>query len=392
MKIADIVLKSLKEQARSIWILLLTLSMGPFFIFVYFLIIETSKPQYNILLINNDEGVEVAETNINHGGIFIDYFKSLKSDTVAMPFKIETIEDQLSGIERVKKRKSDALIIINSSFSSAIEKQKNNDNTSAPGIEIFGDLTSTNYLISAIWANEALNQYIINATNSKRIIEVKETALGISGRINDFDMIVPGILIVSIIMLMFTASIAFVAEVENKTIMRLKLSKLSAIEFLGGISIVQLLVGLTSIILTLITAIILGFNYSGSVLIMIAIAAITSLSIIAFSLVIAALTRSANEVLVVGNFPIFLFMFFTGAAFPLRSEPIFSVAGYPITLQGFMSPSHAISALNKTLIMNMDMVSIIPEITAILILTIIYFIIGAAIFKHRHLKLRKRSL
>jgi len=57
-----------------------------------------------------------------------------------------------------------------------------------------------------------------------------------------------------------------------------------------------------------------------------------------------------------------------------------------------MSPSHAISALNKTLIMNMDIISIIPEITAILILTIIYFIIGAAIFKHRHLKLGKRSL
>lgn len=392
MKITDIILKNLKEQARSIWILLLTLSMGPFFIFVYFLIIETSKPQYNILIINNDEGAVVEESNINHGSNFIDYFKGLKSDTAVVPFNVETVADAPSGIDRVKKRKSDALIIISRSFSNAIESKKTNDSTSAPGIEIFGDLTSTNYLISAVWANEALNQYIINATNSKQIIEVKETALGISARINEFDMVVPGILIVSVIMLMFTASIAFVAEVENKTIMRLKLSRLSAIEFLGGISIVQLLVGLTSIILTLITAIFLGFNYSGSVLIMIVIAAITSLSIIAFSLIIAALTRSANEVLVVGNFPIFLFMFFTGAAFPLRSEPLFSITGYPITLQGFMSPSHAISALNKTLIMNMDMDSIIPEITAILILTIVYFIIGAAIFKHRHLKLGKRSL
>ena len=104
-------------------------------------------------------------------------------------------------------------------------------------------------------------------------------------------------------------------------------------------------------------------------MIMIVVAAITSLSIIAFSLIIAALTKSANEVLVVGNFPMFLFMFFTGAAFPLKSQPLFSIAGYPVSLQGFMSPSHAISALNKTLIMDMDISDIIPEITAILILT-----------------------
>ena len=107
--------------------------------------------------------------------------------------------------------------------------------------------------------------------------------------------------------------------------------------------------------------------------IMIFIASLTSLSIIAFSLIIAAITKSANEVLVVGNFPMFLFMFFTGAAFPLKSEALFSIAGYPINIQGLMTPTHAISALNKTLIMNMDLSSIIPEIISIIVLTLIYF-------------------
>jgi ABC-2 type transport system permease protein len=248
-------------------------------------------------------------------------------------------------------------------------------------------LTSTNYLISAIWANEVINQYILQATNSKRIVEVKETAIGISASISNFDMIVPGILIVSLIMLMFTASIAFVSDVEHKTIIRLKLSKLSSMEFLGGISIVQLLVGIVSILLTLLTAIFLGFNYTGSLLIMIFVAGITCLSIISFSLIIAALTKSANEVLVVGNFPMFLFMFFTGAAFPLKSDALFTIAGYQVNIQGLMTPTHAISALNKTLIMNMDISSILPEIIAIGILTFVYFIIGAIIFNYRHLKL-----
>jgi hypothetical protein len=80
-------------------------------------------------------------------------------------------------------------------------------------------------------------------------------------------------------------------------------------------------------------------------------------------------------------------MFFTGAAFPLNSDALFTIAGYPVNIQGLLSPTHAISALNKTLIMNMGLKSILPEIISIIILTILYFIIGAIIFKQRHLKL-----
>jgi len=387
MKTISIIIKSLKEQIRSYWVLLLSLSMGPFFIFVYFLIIETSKPQYNILIVNKDKGVLVNGQHINHGNYLTALFRSSKIDTLVIPFTVEETSDQISGIERIKNKKADALIIISDSFSQALYKRKLNDSTVVAKVEFIGDLTSTNYLISAVWANEMINEYTTKTTQSKRIVEVKETALGTSASISNFDIIVPGILIVSLIMLMFTASIAFVSEVENKTILRLKLSKISTFAFVGGVSVVQLLVGILSVLMTLMTAIFLGFHYSGSLLIMISIASLTSLSIISFSLIIAAITKSANEVLVVGNFPMFLFMFFTGAAFPLKSDTLFTIAGYPINIQGLLSPTHAISALNKTLVMNMGIKSIFPEIISIVVITILYFLIGALIFKQRHLKL-----
>lgn len=385
MKTFHLIIKSFKEQLRSYWLLLLSLCMGPFFMFVYFLIIETWQPNYKILIVNNDKGVLDNNPKVNHGKILSTWFENPLLDTLIAPFTIEEISNREKGIERLKSKKADALIVIPDFFSSEIEKRKKDDSTAMPGIEIFGDLSSTNYLLSAVWANEMITEYILGATGSRRIFEVKETALGSSGSMDYFNMIVPGILIVSLIMLMFTASIAFVTEVENKTILRLKLSKLSALGFLGGISAVQLLVGLVSAILTLLTAFLLGFNYEGSLFIMIIILSLTTLSIIAFSLIIAAVTKSAGEVLVVGNFPMFLFMFFTGAAFPMKSDALFSIAGYPITIQGLMTPTHAISALNKTLVMNMNFTSIIPEIIAIIILTLVYFLIGAVIFKKRHL-------
>lgn len=156
--------------------------------------------------------------------------------------------------------------------------------------------------------------------------------------------------------------------------------------FLGGITLVQALVGIASVLLTLLVALALGFHYNGSLWVLIFIAVITSLSIIAFSLIIAGITKSATEVLVVGNFPMFLFMFFTSAAFPMKSEPWFTIAGYGIGFPGLMTPSHAISALNKIFVMNSGFRSIWPEIISILLLTVIYFLIGAWIYNRRHLR------
>jgi hypothetical protein len=348
---------------------------------------ETSEPKYTLLIANKDKGLSSDDNKVNLGDSLTSFFNSIKNDTIQIPLIVRQTDDKFTAIGEIKNKKADALMVIDDFFSQKLQQRKLNDTTALPGIEFIGDLTSPGYLVSVVWANEIVNEYALKFTGSKRIIGVRETALGTSATASGFDMIVPGILIVSIIMLMFTASIAFVSEVENKTIMRLKMSKITVFEFLTGISVVQLLVGIVSVMLTLLTAVLLGFNYSGSITILIFIAGITSLSIISFSLIIAALTKSANEVLVVGNFPMFLFMFFTGAAFPLNSDPLFTISGYPINIQGLMTPTHAISALNKTLIMDLDVISITPEVISIIVLTIIYFLIGGAIFKYHHMKL-----
>ena len=60
MKLYAVVKKSLSEQIRNFWIFLLTIAMAPFFVFLYYLFIETSNPHYDILLLNRDEGIEEA--------------------------------------------------------------------------------------------------------------------------------------------------------------------------------------------------------------------------------------------------------------------------------------------------------------------------------------------
>jgi len=386
MKIFSIINKSIKEQLRQYWIFILTITMAPFFVCVYYLIIESSKPHFDILLLNEDKGITTAAGTLNFGNLVINDFKSMKTESIEIPLSLKKVDDKVEAIGRLKNRKAEVLIIIPENFSRIINNYNNSESKEVINIEFVGDLTNMNYMIAAIWANELINEYLVQVTQQPRLITIKETSLGISGNVDDFDLVIPGILILSIIMLMFTATIAIVTEVENKTMLRLKLSHLSAFEFLIGISIVQILVGITAIVLTLLTAVWLGFDYAGSIAVLMLIAVLTSISIIAFSLILSAVTKTVNEVLIVGNFPLFLFMFFTGAAFPIKGNVLFTVADYPITLQGFMSPTHAINALNKVLIMNMSLNEVVPEIVTLIVLTVIYFIIGIWAFKQKHMK------
>lgn len=381
MKLLSIILKSIKEQLRNFWILLLTISLAPFFVFIYYLIMESSEPQYDLLLLNNDQAIAYYDKEINFGDTFISYFKEVNNDSFSIPLKIKIITDRVKAINRLKTHKSDALIVIPKNFSKKII-----NNSDDIEIEFVGDLTNINYMISAIWANEIISSFLTKITDIPKQFKVKESSLGISGKIDEFQLAVPGLLILSIIMLMFSASMAIISEVENKTMLRLKLSKLRAWEYLTGVVIVQVIVGVIAIFLTLFTAVAMGFDLQGSLLILLLIAMLTSVSIVAFSLIIATVTKTANEILIAGNFPFFLFMFFTGAAFPMKAKALCHIFGYPISLQGLMSPTHAISALNKIMIMKMEFRDIIPELVALIVITIIYFIIGIWVFQKRHMR------
>lgn len=382
MKLLSVMRKSAKEQVRQFWILVLTVAMAPFFVGVYFLINETSQPHYDVLLLNEDLGAGAT----NYGALLLDGLRDFKAAELSIPLTVHAVDSRPEALERLQDKKADALIVIPADFTPAVEALMGGESGARVRVEFMGDLTNVQYLVSALWSEELISRYVHEAGQIPRPLEVVETPLGVSGQIDDFDLYVPGILILSVIMLMFSATIALVTEVEHQTMVRLKLSRVSALEFLAGVSLVQIGIGIVSVLLTLAVALALGFDMAGSLALLVLVAVLASISIIAFSLIVAALTRTVNEVLVVGNFPLFLFMFFTGAAFPLEGVTLFTVAGYPVTLQGVMSPTHAISAAQKVLILDMGLRDILPELVALGIVTLAYFVAGLWAFQRRHMR------
>ncbi|MCP4712542.1 MAG: ABC transporter permease [Planctomycetes bacterium] len=386
MKLLSVIKKSFREQIRSFWVLLLTVTMAPFFVFVYYLINESWQPSYELLVVNLDVGVESTGTPINHGQDLLAIANALKNDSLMIPVAVKQVANREKAMQKLQNKKADALVVIPENFSRAMVEILTTGSGPQSQLELVGDLTDLNYMVTAIWASEVFNRYLTQVSPIALPVGITETSLGVSGEIDEFDLWVPGLLILSIIMLMFTATIAIITEVENGTIIRLKLSRIGVLNFLGGITVVQVIVGLMAIMLTLSAAVLMGFNYTGSIGTLLVIAVLTSISMIAFSLILAAAVKSVNEVLVVGNFPMFLFMFFTGAAFPMEGKVFFHIAGYEVTAQGIMSPTHAVTAANKVLIMGADLGDVLPELSALVALIVIYWVLGAWLFYHRHMR------
>jgi hypothetical protein len=78
-------------------------------------------------------------------------------------------------------------------------------------------------------------------------------------------------------------------------------------------------------------------------------------------------------------------MFFTGAAFPIDGGKLFTLGSYTVMLNDVLSPKFAVEALNKVLIQGLETGETIPEMIALLVLTLLYFVTGTWAFRKRHM-------
>lgn len=380
MKILAVIRKSLIEQSRQVWLILLTVLMAPFFVGIYYFMWETTQLTLTVSVVDQD----IPVGNTGYGTNFLHWMESKQTDSLPVHFR--NAESRSAALLDLEKKQAEAILIIPSDFSSKIMALKNGESVKVP-FELSGDMSDPNYMLAAILAHQYLITYIQETSDAELFYEFKETPAGLSGSMKEFDLYVPGLLILSTIMLMFTGAIAFVRESEQGTILRLKLSPLKNYELIGGITFIQILIGLISILATLFLAVLLGFSFSGSWGLLLLISILVCLSVIGFSLILASVTKTMNQILIAGNFPLFLFMFFTGIMLPVHGPTIFRFLDYDFTLPGLMSPYHAVEAIRKVSLFKAGFMDILPELISLIGLTIIYFLIGSFLFRRKHLRL-----
>ncbi len=362
---------------------------------------DPGEVSYDVLLVNRDLGAAYAGVEMNLGDTLMATLQTMALEEDFANLAFTRGRDRESAMELLKKGKADVLVVIPEDFSSSMRaytgqvlfgtgQEDGSVGPPAPAVmELVGDVTNLEYMVGAIWTEELTNALVMEATGIRLPVTWTETTLGFSGDRTEFELYVPGLLILSIIMIIFSASAAIVREPETRTLERLKISRLSAVEFLGGISVVQIFIAFVSLVFALLAALAMGYTLiPGTLGILFLVAFLTSLSMISFSLIVAAMCRSIKEVAIIGTFPLFLLMFFTGAAFPVPGGKLFSVGNFDVMLNHILSPTWAVDALNKVLVVGLETRDILPEMAAILVLTLLYFILGTWLFTLRHMRAR----
>jgi ABC-2 type transport system permease protein len=377
--------KEMLESSRDWKMLSMTLTFAPFFVLLMYAYLGHSTPTYRIAVVNQDLGATTeAGTQLESGRELIGILRAVRTpegDTV-----LRVRETGMEEIEHLlETRRVDLAILVPEGFSVSIVAAMEGREFDPVPIKSRGDPANPDYLMAAVWADMTTMGYVEYASGlrSPAILAPETTSQTTS--LSEFELYVPGLLILSLMMLMFTAAGALIREKDKGTLIRLRLTNLRVMEWLAAVSITQLIVGVLALALTYGTAVAIGYHAQGSLLILLLVGATTSFSIVAISILVAAFLRTVFDLVTVGCFPFFILMFFSGGMFPLPGVPLFHWGRQTIELNEILPTTHAIAALNRVLSFGAGLEDIAFELCAIMALTVAYYALGSWIFTRRHM-------
>jgi len=387
MKLLAIFLKTLREQRRDLLLLVLSLIFAPVFVLLYRAWFPSGSTTYGVLILNQDAGAQTAGGAILSAGEQIsEALKAVVYANGSPLLSVRPVAERGAAEPLLKDRQAALLLIIPPDLTASIEAARRGEAVEASPVTLVGDLTNPYYAVAAVLASSAVDQVIQTGTGQVRPIPFVEEPLGASAARTEFEIYVPGLLVFATMMMMFTVAMTVVREAENGTLRRLQMACVGSLDLLGGISLAMMVIGVAAVLLTIGTAWAIGFRSEGPMWLVVVVGAMTSVSIVGVGLIIASLSRTVTQAFLIANFPLALFMFFSGAVFPVPRMTLFTVAGRAIGLYDILPPTHAVVALNKVLTLGAGVGDVMYELAALVILSAVYFAVGVWLFSRTHLR------
>lgn len=388
MRFLNVLRKCVREQKRDLMVLALSLAFAPLFVVLYWLMTGNGgSTSYGVLVVNEDKAVTLASGDSSFAGEeIIRAMEGLTYKNGSPLLHIVRVAERTTAEKQLRDREAAMLLIVPPDFSLAIQSMREGSATITSAVTFVGDLTNPTYTIAAVTAMTVVDNYIQSASPRPRTIEMIEIPLGASAARTEFENYVPGLFVLSVVLLVFQASMTVAREIESGTLRRLQLTRVNSLELLGGITTWLVIIAVVEVLLTFATAWACGFRSEGPLWIAIVIGIIASFSIIGVGMIVASFSKTVSQAFVIANFPLGFFMFLTGAAFPLPRITLFSIGGNAIGLADILPPTHAVVALNKIFTLGAGLGDVVYELSALTILSIVYFTIGVWLFQRTQLK------
>jgi len=388
MRFWSVFRKTLREQKRDLWVLGLSLAFAPLFVLIYWMFTGgNATTSYGVLVINQDVGTTLIDGTTFHAGEeAIVQMEQLTFKDESPILRVKRIHDRADGEVQLRERDAAAMVIIPADFSQVIAENQKAVSAPSTNVEFVGDLTNPYYTVAAMMAMTAIDSYAMLATEEYRPIGLIETPLGDSAARSEFEMYIPGLFVLAVIMMLFQASMTVAREIEWGTLKRLRITRMTSFELLGGTTLWLVLVAVVEVLVTFAVAVALGFRSQGSMWIAVLVGIITSFSIIGVGMIVASFSKTVSQAFVIANFPFGFFMFLSGAAFPVPMGSLFTLGGHDFSLADLLPPTHAVKALNKIFTLGVGVEDVVFELIALMVLSLLYFGLGVWLFRRMHLK------
>jgi ABC-2 type transport system permease protein len=387
VRLTSLIRKTTLENLRDWKVLILTLTFAPFFtVLMHFYFESASESPYRLALVNGDEGlVTDAGSPLNRGRDLIAAIGLAARSDAGQVLQVFEEADSATALARLSAGSVDRVVVVPGQFTSTLEAYSQGSEPPAAIVTTYGDPANPRYLMAAAWSDAITYTYAAEVAEVGGPVEVSMQTIGAEESLSEFDLYVPGLLALAVIMLMFTAAASIIKEKDKGTLVRLRISNMTTFEWLLSITAVQVVLGACAVALTLITALAIGYEMTASFTALILVSALSSVAVVGISVLVAAWLKTIFDLMTIGSFPFFILMFFSGGMFPLPDIPLFEIAGRSVNVNDILPTTHSISAFDSILNHSAGLNDVAYELVAISLLSVIFFSLGTLWFTKRHM-------
>jgi ABC-2 type transport system permease protein len=370
----------LRLKLRDRFNLALTLFTTPAFVLAYWVFFAEARTSFTVLVLDQDRAAAgrrgLAPRSPDPVHAVLESLRHLASSDGTRLLEIREVGSRAALDVDLRAGQATAGLVVPSGFSAALAARG-----SPPAeITLTGDATSAGYRVTAILVERALNHLAHTLRGSSPPVLVREVPLGLSGARTPFEGYVPALLVFTVIMLIFSSSIAVVRQVEAGTLARLRLTPVGPVELLFGFSAIELLLGFAALVLTFSTARLLGFRSAGSLPLAMLISALASLATVGIGMFVASLSRSLTRAFLIASVAMFLLVLFSGLVFPRPRVTLFEIGPRAVDLFDAFPTTHMGVALEKVMTMGAGLGEIAYELGALGVIAAMNFTLGGWLF------------
>jgi ABC-2 type transport system permease protein len=359
-----------KQKARDRLGLALTLLTAPLFVVLYASFFSDAPSACRLALLDEDTNAAAASV---HGQAASASLAGVATADGRALFVVSPVSSRAKLQQILVDGAADLGLVFARGFDAAVSEGR------PPTVTLVGDATRAAFAANAALVEKALVAHLTVETQRPPLLLFEHEAVGLSGARTPFELYVPGLLVFAVIMLIFSSSMSVVRELEGGTLSRLRLTPMTALEYLVGSSILHLLLGAVSVLLTLGTASLLGFRSQGSLSLAVAIAVLASLASIGIGMFVAALTRTQTRGFLVASAAMFLLVLFSGVVFPQPKVTLAVVGGRAIDLFDVLPTTHLGAALSRVMTLGAGMGEVTYELVWLTAVALVNFALGAAL-------------